>query len=142
MQPHDTASDADKPIPLNEAAVKLGISSAALRKRCERGTVRAVRIHSLGWLVYLDQQPGGASRAKGGTQANSSALIEQFKSEVEFLRTQLERRDMMVMHLTQRVSELSAPVDGHDRDATVTPTESRPPRKQKPFWRWLLFGEV
>ena len=45
---------------------------------------------------------------KGGEQADAAQreLVEQLRNEVAFLRQELERKDMMLMHLTQRLAEL------------------------------------
>jgi hypothetical protein len=110
------------PIPIQDAAARLGISLDAARKRLVRGTLAGERTPA-GWTVYwTDRQD---SSAPGGAPA-SDALVEALQARIDSLEThlaaerqaredaerrhsvELERRDVLLREALQRVPELPA----------------------------------
>lgn len=57
---------------------------------------------------FVGSESDTGSETRGGEQAAAAQreLVEQLRNEVAFLRQELERKDMMLMHLTQRLAEL------------------------------------
>ena len=147
---------------VGEAALELGISTDALRKRIARGTVESRR-HNGAVLVWLDD---GWTEAGREAQVDSEALVESLQDQVHYLRSVLNeerearrRADTIIAQLTQanaalatRVPELEAPPE--PREAPVTATEEPDSGEPRPategqqtgtehrssWWRRLMFG--
>ena len=72
-------------VSVREAAEILGITREAVRKRISRGTLAAEKVDGE-WVIGL---PG---RESSGQDAGSTALVEQLRGEVEWLRRELDTR--------------------------------------------------
>ncbi len=92
---------------LDAAARMMGISKEALRKRIKRGTVQARKDAAGRWQVTVDQDTG---RDTGGDAGGP--LIDQLKSENEFLRQQLHQQSIIIYNLSETVKLLEAPAEG------------------------------
>lgn len=105
---------------INGAARVLGISSDAVRKRVERGTLESERDDRGHVFIWLDtDETPDQPRSESG----SEALLFEKNERIEDLRRQLERYERMleteqessrelrriVAALTQRIPELEAP---------------------------------
>src|SRR5215203_2076929 len=68
--------------------------------------------------------------------------MEDLREQVGFLRSELERKDVLLMTLAQRVPELEAVRDERGSPDSTPGAEDGaqvPPQQQKPsWWRWLL----
>jgi hypothetical protein len=98
---------------VGEAALELGISTDALRKRIARGTVESRR-HNGAVLVWLDD---GWTEAGREAQVESEALVESLQDQVHYLRSVLNeerearrRADTIIAQLTQANAALSSRV--------------------------------
>ena len=115
------------------AAARLGITTAALRKRIKRRSVTAEKLHGR-WVVYLGEekcshhasisetrrrpregrgQPAEPERDGTADRDTSRALMDALQAEVAFLRRELEqrtdelrRRDSIIMALATRTPTL------------------------------------
>jgi excisionase family DNA binding protein len=100
---------------IREAALRLGVSEGAVRKRIARGRLRS------------DMGADGRRRVRVPSSApeppveGSGELVGQLRSEVEYLRGQLEqerearrRADHIIASLAARIPELEAPEAGED----------------------------
>jgi hypothetical protein len=109
-----------------EAAVMLGVTQSAVRKRVQRGTIPWDKDDEGRIYVYVDlaetslEAEGEESRNKPPGQSRDE-LLEAYRDQVEFLRRELERKDTLLMSLMQRVPELE-PV-AEPRQAPETPSE-------------------
>ena len=161
----DTDS-ADSFFPFAEAAVQLGISHEALRKRITRGRVRALRRGGQ-WFVNLNHnghQPDTRdasdspdtvrTRPRPSVQSNSSAIAETRRleelvaaqrDELRFLREQLQgeqearRREVSELHiLLQRAQASGALPAGvtHDDEPQPSPLEPSPESPHRRRWWW------
>jgi predicted ArsR family transcriptional regulator len=97
---------------LDQAAARLGISPAAMRKRLERGSVRGVYQRGVGWRVPVD--------AVDAPSVTRPVTVNDGRS---------------VTDATDLATAILALAEAIRRD------EPRP-GKPAPWWRWLLFGEV
>jgi hypothetical protein len=96
-----------KTVGIDEASFALGISKEALRKRIARGSVKAVKDQAGRWKVEVDDT--GQDNRQAGRVDNSRALIEQLRSENEFLRQELYRKDHIILNLTEGIKLLEEP---------------------------------
>ena len=94
-----------KAVDLDTAADKIGISPDAVRKRIERGTLEGYK-DSGRWKVYLPDSEPDNDRTKAD---NSGQLVQQLKSENEFLRQQLHQQSVIIYNLSESVKLLEAP---------------------------------
>jgi len=93
---------------LDTASDILGISSDAVRKRIERGTLEGTK-ESGRWEVFIeDKRPEDLRQL--------SELVQQLKEENEYLKKQLDRKDnqiheqnVIVLNLTEGIKLLEAP---------------------------------
>ena len=116
------AEGGSRAIPVSEAAKRLGISADAVRKRIQRGTLQGYRVDRR-WFVVLD----GAGQQDAGNgncpDSDRTALVAALRAEVDFLRSELLRKDQIIAALVQRVPPLP------------------PPAQRRPWWQfWRRAG--
>jgi hypothetical protein len=148
---------------VGEAALELGISTDALRKRIARGTVESRR-HNGAVLVWLDD---GWTEAGREAQVDSEALVESLQDQVHYLRSVLKeerearrRADTIIAQLTQANAALSSrvpelppapsqepsqlPVTDAEEPGRVVepsePTEGPQEGAQRSWWRRVFGG--
>lgn len=126
----------DPPLDINGAARVLGISSDAVRKRVDRGTLESGRDDRGHVFIWLDtDETPDQPRSESG----SEALLFEKNERIEDLRRQLERYERMleaeqessrelrriVAALTQRIPELEAPPRTAEDVPQQTPQEGQ-----------------
>lgn len=146
---------------MKEAAEVLGTTVDAVRGRIRRGTLDSVKLDGVVY-VLLDPTIGeqhsdqsepedGDGRQQTGDQsglaADQSQLVGELRDQIDWLRREVERKDTIIMSLTQRIPELEAPRETRDAPDTASPRSDRgtaPPAPQEPVERrsWLhrFFG--
>lgn len=142
----------DNGIPVSQAAAQLGISLAAMRKRLQRGQLRAYKVEGE-WRVVLPVQPGPIPESYGpGTPSpmDSGQDTAVLQGQVEALtranarlavalersqQGEAELRRLLAVAL-QPVAPLPAPraETAGEQPVTVEPAE-RPARRWWAFWR-------
>ncbi len=115
-------SDQDRPqggldrLTVAEAAERLGVTQDAVRKRMARGTIRHVREDGR-LYVYLDTFERASKTVQDEGQADASNTVQDvgqdryiaaLEDQVQFLRRELERKDAILLRLTERIPELEA----------------------------------
>ena len=138
-----------------DAARLLGLSAEAVRMRIKRGTLASEKVEGSVYVILDADQtrtntapPAEHTREPTADQTN---LVEALRSEVEFLREELQRReevhveenrrrDSIIAALTQRIPELDAPSES--RDASETAREEphgaeEGPQEQEQRRSWL-----
>jgi hypothetical protein len=149
-------------VTIREAAARLGVTEAAIRKRIQRGSLDKEMGQDGRVYVSLDLSQ---DKSHPESQVESEALVESLQDQIAFLRTQLDvraeeiqRRDVIISQLTQanaalaaRVPELEAPqtsedhaedaaegqpVHGHPTHPTASTEEPR--SSEKSWWRRVL----
>ncbi len=147
-------------VDLKEAAVELGITSEAVRRRAKRGSLPSETGDDGKLYVWLpgvsDDGPHGVSDSglHDGSHADqdhhlSDALLERFEDENEFLRRELERlhrelerKDAILLTMAQRIPELEPASE--PREATEKASEGAnggaPSESEKRSWWRRLFG--
>ena len=136
---------------LKTAAVELGVTSEAIRRRAKRGTLPSEKGED--GLLYVwvpdvsDTGPRGVSDdgvhgvSDGGPHAAThdqdqvarlpEALLERFEDENSFLRQELERlhrelerKDAILLTMAQRIPELEAAPEPRG-ESSLTPSEQQ-----------------
>ncbi len=134
---------------LKEVAEVLGISEDGVRKRVKRGSIPHDRDEDGKLYVYLDASETEADMsgdASGDTPVWT--LVDQLRSENEYLREESRRKDHIIAGLVERIPELEAPAAPEPRespetasprsDRGTTPEEQEEPTS-RPWWR-RFFG--
>ena len=65
-------------LPIEEAAARLGIHPATLRRRLKRGQVRGVREETpsgIRWLIEVDAEPAAAPPTQGAPDATATLTL-------------------------------------------------------------------
>jgi hypothetical protein len=134
-------------VTVQEAARQLGITESAVRKRVQRGMLRHDKEADGRLYVYLDTQ----DKVRDQIQDSSyDMLVRRLENENEFLRRELERKDTILLNMTEAMKALSpSPQEGASeaRESPETPpdadrnTEASPETggERRGFWS-RLFG--
>ncbi len=138
---------------LKEAAEVLGISEDGVRKRVKRGSIPHDRDEDGKLYVYLDASETEADMsgdASGDTPVWT--LVDQLRSENEYLREESRRKDHIIAGLVERIPELEAPAPPEARESperSAPPPDTPEPRSateeqekptSRPSWWRRFFG--
>jgi hypothetical protein len=100
-------------VTIREAAVRLGVTEGAVRKRIQRSSLSKEQGEDGRVYVYLPVSHD-ASHEQSRTEAMSSPdpreeLIVQLRSEVEAWREESRRKDTIIMNMTEAMKALNPP---------------------------------
>jgi hypothetical protein len=128
-------------VDVNQAADILGISTDAVRKRARRGTLPSEKDADGHLYIWLD---GGTPDSSTPTQAHLDSLQEQ----IEFLRRELERKDTILLNMTEAMRALNPPASSEVSESPETvseladsgdvPPEPQEPSPERSWWRNIL----
>src|SRR5919112_3462837 len=113
----DSPQDVLDRLTVAQAADRLGITQDAVRKRVARGTIRHDKDHEGRIFVYpdtfereskTDQDNGQDGESKTVQDEGQDKYTRSLEDQIEFLRQEPERKDTIIMSLTQRIPELEA----------------------------------
>jgi len=108
-------------VDLDTASTLLNIKKDTLRKRIQRKNIEAIKDKAGKWQVIIDsdilsEQDTKQDKPDKGQDLSSNekdkltnALIEQLKSEVEYLRNENYRKDSIIVEMTKKIPLLEAP---------------------------------
>jgi excisionase family DNA binding protein len=160
VQETDQGGQQDRPqdvldkLTVAQAADRLGVTQDAVRKRIARGTIRHEKDYEGRIFVYLntfesasktDQDNAQDAESKTVSDADQDKYTRSLEDQVDFLRRELERKDTIIMSLTQRIPELEAspePREAHVTDSEEAAKDTAPPEQQEPVERpswWRKF---
>lgn len=113
MRRDETRVDPVDRLTVPEAAELLGVTQSAVRKRVQRGTIPWDKDEEGRLYVYVDPSETSFQTEEDRSRETSSGrsrdeLLEVYREQVEFLRRELERKDAIIVSLTQRLPELEA----------------------------------
>jgi predicted ArsR family transcriptional regulator len=131
-------------VTVQEAARRLGITESAVRKRVQRGLLEHDKEAGGRLYVYLDTRDTDRDEVRDNSY---DMLVRRLENENEFLRRELERKDTIMMNMTEAMKALSPPapeaaetVEEAPKDAEPHPgTEEPQEGLQRPWWR-RVFG--
>ena len=96
----------DNRVTVREAALLLGVSEGAIRKRVDRGTLKHDKDTDGRVYVYL---PAGVSNGvDASTTHESDALMFELRSRIAFLEEELRRKDAILLNMTEGLKALQA----------------------------------
>jgi len=137
-----------------QAADALGVSQDAVRKRISRGTIQSDRDESGRVYVYLSPSKTVHKTDQDAvwddaTKTVQDAYIRSLEDQIAFLRRELERKDTILLSLTERIPQLEAPADAQESPETVDEQQGsgqlRPDAAdaqesaRRPWWRrWFV----
>jgi uncharacterized coiled-coil protein SlyX len=138
-----------------QAADALDISQDAVRKRIARVTIPHDRDDSGRVHVYLSpsetiHKTDQDTMQDDATKTVQDTYIRSLEDQVTFLRRELERKDAILLNLTERIPELEAPSEARESPETVEEEpETAEPRTatveaqepiRRPWWRRVFGG--
>src|SRR5215211_6158311 len=152
----DSPQDVLHRLTVAQAADRLGITQDAVRKRIARGTIRHEKDHEGRIFVYLDtferesktnQDNGQDGVSETVSDTDQDKYTRSLEDQIDFLRRELERKDTIIMSLTQRIPELEAspepreaPVNSSEEtDKGTAPQEQQEASQRRSWWR-AFFG--
>ncbi|CAN5583867.1 hypothetical protein BH24ACT22_BH24ACT22_21470 [soil metagenome] len=95
-------------VTVQEAARRLGISESGVRKRVKRqqllSTNEGGRVY-----VYLDTAETEADEASPVPDSVPDKYVARLENELEFLRGELQRKDAILLNMTESIKALRAP---------------------------------
>ena len=124
-QPRDQPQ-ASQRLTVQEAAEVLGVTVDAVRGRIKRGTLTSIKGEPgtvyvlLEEAVSSDQSPGESQLANDQPH-DQSQLVDRMASEIEFLRGELQRKDAILLSMTEGLKSLEAPTE--PQEAPVSSSE-------------------
>jgi hypothetical protein len=146
---------------LKAAALELGITSEAIRRRAKRGTLHSEKGEDGLLYVWLPGVSGGvhdgphdgphdgvhAGGAGPDPEQLPTVLLERFEDENDFLRREierlhreLERKDAIILTLAQRVPELEPRESPIGTDENSSNGDVHPAQERRSWWHRLFFG--
>jgi len=135
---------------VTQAADALRISQDAVRKRIARGTIPHDRDESGRVYVYLDpSETVHKTDQDTASETVQDAYVRSLEDQIAFLRRELERKDAILLNLTERIPQLEAPSQ-EPRGAPETPSGPGPSgtvppepetgTERRPWWRRVFGG--
>jgi hypothetical protein len=93
-------------VTVQEAARRLGITESAVRKRVQRGVLGHDKEADGRLYVYLDTQDTERDQVR---DSSYDMLVRRLENENEFLRRELERKDTILLNMTEAMKGLNPP---------------------------------
>jgi hypothetical protein len=138
---------------LRNAAIRLGVSEGAIRKRVARGTIHSQM--GADGLRYVCLE-GEDARDGHGPDGGTDVLVEELRDRIAFLQRQLQsreeelrRRDAILMNMTEAIEALTLPREKSSESPEPRPDRSTQAdasegaqetteRRERSWWRRLL----
>jgi uncharacterized coiled-coil protein SlyX len=113
-----------------QAAEALRISQDAVRKRISRGTIQSDRDESGRVYVYVSasetvHKTDQDIAEDAASKTVQDRYISSLEDQIAFLRRELERKDGILLNLTERIPELEAPSEASASPETLKETPER-----------------
>ncbi len=122
------------------AAEALGVSQDAVRKRIARGTLPHDRDESGRVYVYLaPSETVHKTDQDAASKTVQDAYVRSLEDQISFLRRELERKDAILLNLTERIPQLEAPQEASEGTQPRSDAGGPQTVAQRPWWR-RVFG--
>jgi hypothetical protein len=115
-------------LPATEAAELLGVSASAIRKRVERGSMAADKDDDGRLFVYVDTEETRRATVRD-TSRDTAELLAQLRDENAFLHREIERKDAILLSLSEGLKPLSSPAEPSESPPTATADDGREGRE-------------
>jgi hypothetical protein len=106
-------------VTLREAADILGVSKEAVRKRVIRGTLPSETGEDGRRYVYLEAGGDEVATHEG------AALISEMRDRITFLERELERKDAILLNMTEAMKAINPPAQGTPQEPPEAPETAR-----------------
>ena len=137
-------------VTLAEAARRLGVKENAVRKRVQRGSLKSDKGEDGRVYVYLEPDTEGrpgANTVSEDAVARMADHIKSLEAQLEYMRRESERKDTILLSMTEGIKALEAPREAPDApepdtEGTVRgagPSEPQEPTQRRSWWR-AFFG--
>jgi hypothetical protein len=115
---------------VQEAARRLDITESAVRKRVQRGILEHDKESDGRLYVYLDTRDMGRDEVR---DSSYDMLVRRLVNENEFLRRELERKDTILLNMTEAMKALNPPTQEAPSEARESPeTAEEEPERAEP----------
>ena len=111
-------------VTVQEAARRLDITESAVRKRVQRGVLGHDKEADGRLYVYLDTQDTDRDQVQ---DSSYDMLVRRLENENEFLRRELERKDTILLNMTEAMKALNPPA----REERLKRSANRPRRSRR-----------
>jgi hypothetical protein len=113
---------------IKSAAAILGTSEGAIRQRLRRGTLRSVRREGRVYAILDGTEQTGTHES-----STLTSEVEALREQVEWLRGEVQRKDAILLNMTEAMKALSPPVQEASPDERESPqTVEEEPEKAEP----------
>ena len=135
-----------------DAARRLGISEGGVRKRAQRGQIPHERDERGRLWVWLDpsetHRDWSRDRPDASLGQSRDELVAELRDRVAFLQRELERKDAIMLNMTEAMKALNPPraeppesaQPRSDRDAPAESSEGPQTPLERPWWRRVFGG--
>ena len=107
----------DQRVTVPEAAEILGITAEAVRMRIKRGTLRSERQAGRVFVLLGQIQPTDQP-------SEPTTLISEMRSRIQFLEDELQRKDAILLNMTEAMKALNPPAPEDSSEARESPESS------------------
>jgi hypothetical protein len=130
-------------VTVQEASRRLGITESAVRKRVQRKLLGHDKEADGRLYVYLDTQDKDRDQVR---DSSYDMLVRRLENENEFLRRELERKDTILLNMTEAMKALNPPAQEAPQTSAEEPeraephpaTEGAQEGVRRPWWRRVL----
>jgi predicted ArsR family transcriptional regulator len=105
-------------VTVQEAARRLDITESAVRKRVQRGLLEHDKESDGRLYVYLDTRDMSRDEVR---DSSYDMLVRRLENENEFLRRELERKDTILLNMTEAMKALNPPAQEAPSEARESP---------------------
>jgi flagellar motility protein MotE (MotC chaperone) len=156
---HDDEAPTSQRYTVREAALLLGLSVDAVRKRAERGSLKKEKGMDGTVYIIFDADHLAHGHATRHDETATSRLVDSLQDQVGYLRReldirneQLRRKDHLLAAALERSPELEAPSESREGSETAassservvvdTPETVAAPQRptSRPWWKRLFGG--
>ena len=144
-------SPSNRRLTVPEAALRLGMTEAAVRGRIKRGTLASYRDGRAVYVVLEGDEPPSNRDEPSGEPTDHSELVAVLREQLALEREANRENRRIIAALTSRIPQLEAPRETPEAAETTTPEpEGSEPRsdtpgpqttaQRRPWWRRVFGG--